>query len=78
MALVGAGAPGARRSTSSGLAIAKLRHQRAGDVCPAEQQLVAVAAEQVVHQGRFVVIEKSHLVVVARTLLCAASADAHN
>ncbi len=60
----GLGAPGARRSTSSGLAIANVLGtcvQLNGDSLDPAHGLVAVAAPRVVHGDRSVVIEKSRL-----------------
>jgi hypothetical protein len=77
------GAPGARRSTPSGLAIANVlgtRVQLNGDgldqVDPAHG-LVAVAAARAVHGGRFVVIEKSRLAAAIASAGCAAKSGSN-
>jgi hypothetical protein len=73
------GAPGARRSTSSALAIANVLGtcvQLNGDSLDPMHGLVAVAAVRVVHSGRFVVIEKSRL-AAAIAAGCAAHAGKH-
>jgi hypothetical protein len=59
------GGAGARRSTSSGLAIANVLGtgvQLNGDGLDPAHGLVAAAAARAVHGGRFVVIEKSRLI----------------
>ena len=72
----GLGAPGARRSTSSGLTIANVLGtgvQLNGDGLDPAHGLVAEAAARVVHSSRFVVIEKSRL-AAAVAADCAAHA----
>jgi hypothetical protein len=69
---------GARRSTSSGLAIANVlgtcvQLKLEGDSLDPAHGLVAVAASRIVHSGRFVVIEKRRL-AAAIVACCAAHA----
>jgi hypothetical protein len=74
------GAPGARRSTSSGLAIANVLGtcvQLNGDGLDPTHGLVAEAAARVVHRSRCVVIEKSRLAAAVAASCAAHAGKAH-